>query len=209
MFSQFTCQTRGITQRTLTHGAHTHTHTEHIGHSQLTDTHARTEISRGSLWVAGPLKTHRAGKMRASNSVLRCRRIMFFEGGMPRAVAMVSPEKDGSNTTRPPCTPLSAGGLAIGGNEIRTGQRSPLNCRSEWHNQRAIDMAHAPFRLSAYSPRSMDRTQRMKRWFVHTMGSVSTVSDCTRLMASVCRSYFTMRNTWMPVEEKGMECAFD
>jgi len=51
--------------------------------------------------------THLAGRMRASNSVFRCRRIMFLDGGMPRAVAMVSPEKDGSNTTSPPWTPLS------------------------------------------------------------------------------------------------------
>lgn len=45
--------------------------------------------------------------MSASNSVARWRRIMFLEGGIPSAVAIVSPEKDGSSTTSPPWTPLS------------------------------------------------------------------------------------------------------
>ncbi|KAI9583582.1 hypothetical protein GQX74_005330 [Glossina fuscipes] len=51
--------------------------------------------------------TYRAGKINASNSVDKWRRIIFFDGGIPKAVAMVSPENDGSNTTKPPCTPLS------------------------------------------------------------------------------------------------------
>jgi hypothetical protein len=32
---------------------------------------------------------------------------MFFEGGIPKAVAIVSPLNDGSRTTSAPCTPLS------------------------------------------------------------------------------------------------------
>lgn len=32
---------------------------------------------------------------------------MVLEGGMPRAVAIVSPLSDGSSTTRAPWTPLS------------------------------------------------------------------------------------------------------
>lgn len=44
---------------------------------------------------------------RASNSATKCLRIILFEGGIPRAVAMVSPVNDGSRTTNPPCTPLS------------------------------------------------------------------------------------------------------
>jgi len=32
---------------------------------------------------------------------------MCFAGGIPKAVAMVSPVNDGSNTTRAPCTPES------------------------------------------------------------------------------------------------------
>lgn len=51
--------------------------------------------------------TYRAGKINASNSVDKWRRIIFFDGGIPKAVAIVSPENDGSNTTKPPCTPLS------------------------------------------------------------------------------------------------------
>lgn len=145
----------------------------------------------GSVGLVNPQKTYRAGKMRASNSVLRCRRIMFFEGECPRQwpwchQRRMVPAPQGRHERRY---------LQVGGNGIRVGQRGPSNCCAEWHNQRAIDMPYAPFRLSAYSPRSMDRTQRMKRWFVHTMGSVSTVSDCTRRMARVCRSYLTMRNT--------------
>lgn len=32
---------------------------------------------------------------------------MFFDGAMPKAEAMVSPEKEASKTTKPPWTPLS------------------------------------------------------------------------------------------------------
>lgn len=48
-----------------------------------------------------------AGKTNASNSAARCLRIIFLDGGMPRAVAMVSPFNDGSKTTNAPCTPES------------------------------------------------------------------------------------------------------
>lgn len=33
--------------------------------------------------------------------------MMFFEGGIPSAVAIVSPLNEGSRTTNAPCTPLS------------------------------------------------------------------------------------------------------
>ena len=33
--------------------------------------------------------------------------MIFLDGGMPKAVAIVSPENEGSKTTRPPWTPLS------------------------------------------------------------------------------------------------------
>lgn len=52
-------------------------------------------------------QTHLAGSINASNSVVKCRRIMLLDCGIPKAVAIVSPENDGSNTTKPPCTPLS------------------------------------------------------------------------------------------------------
>lgn len=42
-----------------------------------------------------------AGRTKLSNSAARCRRMMFFEGGIPSAVAIVSPVKDGSNTKPP------------------------------------------------------------------------------------------------------------
>lgn len=59
-----------------------------------------------------------------------------------------------------------------------------------WHQ-----VNYKPFKLSAYSPRSIERAQRMNRWLVHTIGSVSTFSDCNRLMAKACRSYFMIRRT--------------
>lgn len=58
-----------------------------------------------SIWQK---MTYLAGRTRASSSVARCRRIMFFDGGIPKAVAIVSPVNDGSRTTSAPCTPLSA-----------------------------------------------------------------------------------------------------
>lgn len=48
-----------------------------------------------------------AGTISASNSATKCLRIMLLDGGIPSAVAIVSPVKDGSNTTKPPWTPLS------------------------------------------------------------------------------------------------------
>lgn len=42
------------------------------------------------------------GRIRESNSVIKCRRTIFFEGAIPNADAMVSPENDDSNTTSPP-----------------------------------------------------------------------------------------------------------
>lgn len=44
---------------------------------------------------------------RASNSATKCLRIILLDGGIPSAVAIVSPVNDGSRTTKPPCTPLS------------------------------------------------------------------------------------------------------
>lgn len=44
---------------------------------------------------------------RASNSATKCLRIILLDGGIPSAVAIVSPVNDGSKTTNPPCTPLS------------------------------------------------------------------------------------------------------
>jgi len=38
---------------------------------------------------------------------------MCLAGGIPNAVAMVSPVNDGSNTTRAPCTPESAEKILI------------------------------------------------------------------------------------------------
>lgn len=43
----------------------------------------------------------------ASNSATKCLLMMLFEGGIPNAVAIVSPVNEGSKTTKPPCTPLS------------------------------------------------------------------------------------------------------
>lgn len=51
--------------------------------------------------------THLAGMTRASNSATKCLLIMLFDGGIPSAVAIVSPVNEGSSTTSPPCTPLS------------------------------------------------------------------------------------------------------
>jgi hypothetical protein len=42
-----------------------------------------------------------------SNSVIKCRRTIFFDCDMPKAEAIVSPVNDGSKTTSPPWTPLS------------------------------------------------------------------------------------------------------
>lgn len=38
---------------------------------------------------------------------MRCRRIICLAGGIPKAVAIVSPVKEGSKTTNAPCTPES------------------------------------------------------------------------------------------------------
>ena len=43
----------------------------------------------------------------SSSSAVRCRLIICFAGGMPSAVAIVSPVKDGSRTTNAPWTPES------------------------------------------------------------------------------------------------------
>lgn len=45
--------------------------------------------------------------MSESNSVIKCLLTIFFDGDMPKAEAIVSPVNDDSNTTNPPCTPLS------------------------------------------------------------------------------------------------------
>lgn len=51
--------------------------------------------------------THLDGIMSVSNSVIKCLRTIFLDGDIPNAEAIVSPEKEGSKTTNPPCTPLS------------------------------------------------------------------------------------------------------
>ena len=51
--------------------------------------------------------TNLAGRTKLSNSVAKCLLIIFFDWGIPRAVAIVSAENEDSNTTRAPCTPLS------------------------------------------------------------------------------------------------------
>lgn len=43
-----------------------------------------------------------AGRMRDSNSVIKCRRTIFFDCDMPKAEAIVSPVNEGSNTTNAP-----------------------------------------------------------------------------------------------------------
>ena len=48
-----------------------------------------------------------AGRIKASNSAAKCLLIMFLAGGIPNAVAIVSPLNEGSSTTKAPCTPLS------------------------------------------------------------------------------------------------------
>lgn len=53
-------------------------------------------------------------------------------------------------------------------------------------------------KLSANSPKSIDRTHRINRWFVQTIGSMFSLSDCKRRIANACRSYFISRNKWMP-----------
>lgn len=40
--------------------------------------------------------------MRLSNSVIKCLRTIFFDDAMPKAEAIVSPENEDSNTTKPP-----------------------------------------------------------------------------------------------------------
>jgi hypothetical protein len=52
--------------------------------------------------------TYLAGRISNSNSVIKCLRTIFFDGDMPNADAIVSPENEDSSTTKPPCTPLSA-----------------------------------------------------------------------------------------------------
>lgn len=48
------------------------------------------------------LETYLAGMTNASNSATKCLLIILLDGGIPSAVAMVSPVNDGSKTTRPP-----------------------------------------------------------------------------------------------------------
>lgn len=52
-------------------------------------------------------KAYLAGKTKASSSAARCLLIMLRDGGIPRAVAIVSPLSEGSRTTSAPCTPES------------------------------------------------------------------------------------------------------
>lgn len=124
-------------------------------------------------------RTYLAGRTKASNSVAKWRLIMFLFGGIPNAVAIVSPEKEGSRTIKPPCTPLSV---------YANGKRC------EYHRI-VLSFSIIPFKLSAYSPRSIDLAQRIKRLFVHTIGSLSSLSDCNLRNANPCLSYFSIRNT--------------
>lgn len=68
----------------------------------LNDYEFLAELFSFSCFEVCVKRTYRAGKTSASNSVHKCRRMIFFDDGMPIAVAIVSPEKDGSNTTSPP-----------------------------------------------------------------------------------------------------------
>lgn len=53
------------------------------------------------------IEAYLAGNTKASNSVIKWRRIILLDCGMPSAIAMVSPLNEGSRTTNPPWTPLS------------------------------------------------------------------------------------------------------
>lgn len=61
-----------------------------------------TIIQEAGSKVLPAIQAYRAGRISASNSAHKCRLIIFFDCGIPKAVAIVSPENDGSNTTRPP-----------------------------------------------------------------------------------------------------------
>lgn len=124
--------------------------------------------------------THLAGITSASNSATKCLRIILFDGGMPRAVAIVSPVKDGSNTTRPPCTPLSANYIKL------------IGFDKKWNNFK-IMVYFSPFRLSANSPKSILWAHLINRWLVQTKGSASTFSHWCRLTAKAYNMNKTIR----------------
>lgn len=69
-------------------------------------THINETVINSSLMLY-QIFVYLAGFTRLSSSVARCLRIIFLDCGMPSAVAMVSAVKEGSSTTRAPCTPLS------------------------------------------------------------------------------------------------------
>lgn len=48
------------------------------------------------------LNRYLAGKIKASNSAAKCLLIIFLAGGIPNAVAIVSPLNEGSRTTKAP-----------------------------------------------------------------------------------------------------------
>lgn len=100
---------------------------------------------------------------------------------MPKAEAMVSPENEDSNTTKPPWTPLSA-----------------MSTKSRWENCQRNLVGDSLLKLSANSPKSIDRTHLIKRWFVQMIGSIFSLSDCKRRIASAWRSYFIILSKWMP-----------
>lgn len=89
----------------------------------LRETPACTDADSKELWskycffaarsCVNSINTYLAGMTSASNSATRCRRMMLLEGGIPRAVAIVSPVNEGSRTTSPPWTPLSTIKLRI------------------------------------------------------------------------------------------------
>lgn len=122
--------------------------------------------------------TYLAGMTRASNSATRCLLIMLLEGGMPSAVAIVSPVNDGSSTTSPPCTPLSVV------TRLPTTWPTALARVSLANIHYQAGRTNIPFRLSANSPKSILWAHRINLWLVQTKGSASTFSHWCRLTAS-------------------------
>lgn len=142
------------------------------------------------------LFTHLAGMTSASNSATKCLLIILLDGGMPSAVAIVSPVNDGSSTTRPPCTPLS---VVI---RLSTTWPTLLSRISLANRQAQTERTNIPFRLSANSPKSILWAHRINLWLVQTKGSASTFSHWCRLTASAYDKQRCYKN-WTMIDQLG------
>jgi hypothetical protein len=137
------------------------------------------------------MESYRVIWMSDSNSVAKWRRIMFFDVGMPIAVAMTSALKVGSRMTKAPWIPLSI----FFYNFIHRNKCSDVRT---YGDKIVFVFIIIPLKLSAYSAKSMPRAQLIKRWLVHTRGSQSITSHCLRLSLMACRSYLIIRRKVMP-----------